>query len=362
MKLLISAYSFMPDFGGPARSVPQLAQHLAILGAEVTLWAPDGSAVNNPLIPSVSGLRGSNAPLEELFHANRSRFDLIHDNGIWQPHHRALSAKAHHYGQPLVISIRGMLEPWALKHKKWKKQVAWWAYQKRDLHKASILHATAASEAKQLRSLGLKNKISVIPNGVSLPPETTLSEHSETFSGERTCLFLSRIHPKKGIPLLLKAWAKVGPTGWRLKVAGPDENNHLSQLVREVDKLGIRESVEFTGPLEGDEKKKAFKSADLFVLPTFSENFGIVVAEALSYGCPVITTHGAPWSALEEHDCGWWIPAEEEALVEALRNATCATASRRKIMGKKGRELVSVELGWAGIARDFFQTYQNTIS
>jgi hypothetical protein len=140
---------------------------MAATGIEVGLWAPDRSALDSPLVephPAVRPLAGSaEAALKEF-----GRPDLIHDNGLWLRHNHQLARLAALAGIPRVVSTRGMLEPWAMNHKRWKKRLAWWLYQRRDLQRAVALHATARSEADHLRQLGLRNAISIIPNGVDL--------------------------------------------------------------------------------------------------------------------------------------------------------------------------------------------------
>ena len=122
--------------------------------------------------------------------------------------------------------------------------------------------------------------------------------------------------------MLIDAWARVRPDGWRLRIAGPDEAGHQRQVERAVSAAGLGEVVSFTGPVEPEMKKAAFLDADLFVLPTYSESFGMVVAEALAHGLPVLTTTAAPWSILRERGCGWSVDATVDGIAEGLRQAT----------------------------------------
>ena len=137
------------------------------------------------------------------------RPDIVHDNGIWLPHNHSLARLAAHYNLPRVVSVRGMLEPWALAHKRVKKKLAWLAYQKRDLNRAAALHATADSEAEVIANLGLLPRVVVLPNGVDIP--AVAASHSRAPDQPRTALFLSRIHPKKGLDRLIDAWNAVRP-------------------------------------------------------------------------------------------------------------------------------------------------------
>jgi glycosyltransferase involved in cell wall biosynthesis len=360
MRILLSASSFQPEYGGPARSVPQLAVALAGANFEVGLWAPDGSAKDSSLLenmPHVHKLSGSAEEAWQAFGGIR----LLHDNGIWRRQHQQLARLAKAAGVPRVVSTRGMLEPWALNHKPLRKRLAWYAYQRALLEQTSVLHATATSEANQLIKLGLQRPIKIIPNGITPPTWNAVEALRSAPNEKRSCLFMSRLHPKKGLPLLLEAWARVQPKGWRLKIAGPDEAGHLAQLKTLVHHLDLDDAVRFLGPVEGHEKQLLLASADLMVLPTYSENFGIVVAEALVHGCPVITTHGAPWQVLETEGCGWWIPISADALSEAIRDATNLSTGARRAMGERGYNFVARNFAWPSIAGKFHQLYDEAI-
>jgi glycosyltransferase involved in cell wall biosynthesis len=174
---------------------------------------------------------------------------------------------------------------------------------------------------------------------------------------ERVALFLSRVHPKKGLLELVRAWAQVAPEGWRLEIAGPDEGGHWDEVARLVAELHLGDFVRYHGAVEGDRKTALFRRADLFVLPTFSENFGVVVAEALASGVPVITTRSAPWADLESHRCGWWIDVGVEPLAAALRAAMGLSDDERRAMGERGRHYVR-RYDWDEIARQTLALYR----
>lgn len=353
MKVLHTVASLKLETGGPARSVPGLAKALASAGADVALAShelPDG--FNAP--EGVSYLRDGMNP--ESVHA--SSVEMIHDHGLWLPSNYRVAQLASTTKTVRVVSPRGMLEPWALNHRKWKKRLAWWLYQKRSLKSAAALHATSEAEAQQFRRLGLTMPIIVLPNGVDLPTVSPTAPEAIPCSTGRTALFLSRIHRKKGLPLLLDAWAEVKPDGWDLHIVGPDEDGHLAELKAQAAQLGLgADKVRFSGPLEGAEKAAAFREASLFILPTHSENFGIAVAEALSHGLPVITTHGAPWQELETERCGWWVAVDRNEIARALREAIQRPDSELRAMGLRGKEMVAKRYSWDGIAREMLACY-----
>ena len=340
MKQSVSAVhtvaSLDPKHGGPSRSVPTLVSALlqTDVGAELSVWEGAGrSGLDCAILNSPS---------------------LLHDHGLWLPSNHASATAARRAGIPLVVSPRGMLEPWAVNHKRLKKWLAWHLYQRRDLASAALLHATSEAEAEGFRGLELRQPIAVIPNGVDLPPPCTRLERQE---GLRTALFLSRLSVKKGIPHLLEAWAQVRPEGWRLRLVGPSENGHRAEMERLARALGL-DDVAFEDPVYGDARWDVYADADLFVLPTLSENFGLVVAEALAAGVPVITTKAAPWAALEAHRCGWWVDIGVEPLAAALVQATSASPDVLHEMGARGRAYVEAHLGWGRIAESMETAYR----
>jgi glycosyltransferase involved in cell wall biosynthesis len=174
----------------------------------------------------------------------------------------------------------------------------------------------------------------------------------------RTALFVGRIYPVKGLPLLVEAWAKIRPAGWKMKIVGADEAGHLAEVVAMVRAAGLEDVFEFTGPLAGDALRSAYLGADLMVAPSHTENFGMSIGEAMAHGLPVITTHGAPWKLLEEECCGWWVPVSAAGIAEALDDATRRSPEEMSVMGERGRAVVAERFAWEGIARQFVECYR----
>lgn len=185
--------------------------------------------------------------------------------------------------------------------------------------------------------MGFRQPVAIIPNGIDIP-----SPIEKTPGGMRTLLFLGRIHPVKGLDMLLPAWGSVQVCfpDWELRIIGPDNGGYLDKMRSLASKLGLMR-VEFFGPLFGAEKWQAYAEADLFVLPTCSENFGMSVAEALASGMPAIVTRGAPWSGLSGYGAGWWVEPSRDALVASLENAMALPADSLMAMGQCGRGLHS---------------------
>ena len=281
--------------------------------------------------------------------------DCVHLHGIWSPK-MALSFLAWRTrGVPCLISPHGMLDPWALAHKRFKKRVAWHVYQKLVLDRAALLHGTSENETSQFNQLGLTAPMALIPWGVSLPQ---VPGERSAYSSVRTALFVGRIYPVKGLPLLVQAWARMRPAGWKVMIVGPDEAGHQAEVMELVRKFKLDADFEFTGPLEGDALRAAYECASLFILPSYTENFGMVVAEAMAHALPVVTTTGTPWSILRERGCGWWVAPAVEHLAQALSTATALDDATLRGMGAKGRELVASEFSWRRSANRMKQVYQ----
>jgi glycosyltransferase involved in cell wall biosynthesis len=294
-----------------------------------------------------------------------NELDLIHNHGLWMfPNVYARQAALSH-GLPLVISPHGMLEAWSLKHSRTKKWLAWLLYEQKNLNNATVFHATSREEVNSIRQLGFQQPIVLIPNGIDVPKgnyqpsKEVLTKLFPALTDKRWLLFFSRLHPKKGIDNLLYVWQELAVkySDWHLVIAGPNLINYQEKLELLVKKMNLVENVTFTGMLSGEYKACALSNADLFVLPTHSENFGIAIAESLAYGVPVITTKGAPWQELETYKCGWWVEDNQEALMDALVEAMEMPANKRQEMGLKGRKLVEVKYSWQSIAKDMASVY-----
>ncbi|HEX3406965.1 MAG TPA: glycosyltransferase [Caulobacteraceae bacterium] len=355
MKVLMTATSLDASYGGPAFSVSQLASALSAAGVEVGLWSADGSVVGTDLLAPGVQVRRLSGELRGA--ATAFDPDVVHDNGLWLPHNHQIAGLAQAAGWPRVVSTRGMLEPWAVRHKRWKKAAAWRLYQHRDVERADALHATAEAEAANLAAMRLKAPVHTLPNGVELPALAPGRQAGDDVP--MTAVFLGRIYPVKGLPVLVEAWARVRPRGWRLVIAGPDEAGHQREVAAAVTAVGLGDVVSFPGPVAGEAKAALLQGADLFVLPSHSESFGMALAEALSHGAPVLTTTAVPWPALETRQCGWRAPPTVEGLAEGLRVATGRDRSTLRAMGAAGRELIAAEYGWPRIASAFVALYED---
>ena len=353
--------SIAADFGGLGMASLRYAQAQAQAGADVTLYVVDRSkrelvAVEAHGIIEIVGGNGEGFAKRVLLlkgYLDTHDFDLVHLHGTWTPILAVAGYLAVAERIPVVVSPHGCLEPWALRHRGWKKKLALELYQKRVFSKASMIVATASQELESIRRLGIGTPVAVIPNGVDIPP---VLSHSQV--GGRKFLYLSRIHPIKGIPDLVSAWALVRQPGWCIVIAGPDEDGHLEEIRAQIDTLSLGSDFEFTGLVTGDRKEALFAEADVFVLPTYSENFGIAVAEALARGVPVITTTGAPWADIETWCCGWWVQPGVDGVASAMVAAMNTPREELSEMGQRGVQLVKKKYSWDQIGRDALEAYQ----
>lgn len=341
--------------GGPSRSVPQTCEHLSKLSVKIELITQrSGNMVNINVSPNFKvTFKNMFQLIKYGINLSLNDVDLIHLQHIWEPYIHIMAFFARLKKIPYIITPRGMLEPWIMERHPLKKQIAMYLYQRNDLKKAACLHATCEMEVQNIRKLGFLNPIALIPNGIDI---STVPEIKKDF-GSKKIIFLSRIHVKKGLGILLDSWKHICNNGWSLEIAGEGDENYVSELKQKIIVERIP-NVYFIGALYGEDKWNFLKSGDVFVLPTFSENFGIVVAEALAIGLPVITTKGTPWGELVSHKCGWWIDLNTQNLTNALIEATNCDLNELKSKGIRGRQLVEKCYSIATVAHNVKEMYR----
>ena len=359
-----------PAHGGPSYSVPRLCAALAGAGIETTLYSVAAAGASESedwgkgyrdrrfswdfaRAPLLRDLRLSRGLLRAL-HEAAVTADVIHDHGLWLMPNLWAGRAAALAGKPLVVSPRGMLAPAALAFSRRKKQLFWRMLQGPAIRSTSCFHATSKQEYEEIRAFGLLQPVAVIPNGIDLPKPS----EKEKPTKERIALSLGRMHPKKGLDRLLRAWAMVEPRfpEWRLLIIGPAEGGHDEELRALSISLGLsRAAIE--GPVYGAEKDRTYQAAELFILPTANENFGLTVAEALAAKLPVIATRGAPWGGLETEGCGWWVEHGVEPLAAALASAMALPPEALRAMGTRGRAWMARDFSWDRVARDMLAVY-----
>ncbi len=351
------------EASGPSYSVTSLCAALAGDGADVTLhvlepkpskpWPFCVSAY--PDSPLLKRLGLSHAMRQGLESAARQA-DVLHNHSLWMMPNVYPAWAVRGTRCRLVVAPRGTLEPWALRHSRWRKRLMWTVAQRTAVERASCLHVTAESELQSVRALGLRAPVAVIRNGVDIP---ILPNTPRDASQRRRLLYLGRIHPKKGLDNLIQAWARVQHRfdDWELRIVGRDEYDYLASLRRLADDLQARR-VHFGGAVYGAQKTDEYHRAELFVLPTHSENFGMVVAEALAHGTPVVCTKGAPWQPLEARGCGRWIDIGVDPLADALGDALAQSRDTLAAQGAAGRRWMQADFSWSSIAKQTHRLYE----
>lgn len=367
MKVLHVVSRVGTEASGPSYSVCSLARALASRGHEVGLYSVrDGRP---PVLANFSHemFRPARFPpglcrSPELLSALRSAApasDVVHSHNLWLMPNIYPGWVTRGSRAKLVISPRGTLSTWALGNSRWKKKIVWALAQRSVVKSADCLHATAEAEYHDIRARGFEQPVCVIPNGIDLPSPAALEgTEARPKAEQRILLYVGRLHPGKGVDRLLQAWTRLAPQrpNWCLRIVGPDNRGHEAQL--RALAAGLRTPrVTFVGAAFGAEKWGEYRNADIYVLPTQSENFGLTVAEALACGTPVITTKGAPWSGLVQERCGWWLDHGVEPLFEALRSATDISSAELEALGARGRDWMLRDFSWESIAEQMASVY-----
>ncbi|MES2568834.1 MAG: glycosyltransferase, partial [Verrucomicrobiota bacterium] len=267
-------------------------------------------------------------------------------------------------GRPYVISAQGMLNRWAIHHQAWKKRIAAFLYEKKNLRGASCLHALSEQEIEDYRDYGLSNPVALIPNGVDIPDEPDQSVSAPWSNvvpaGSKVLFFMGRIHQKKGLIELLKGWSCAGPLRkeWRLVIAGWDDGGYELLVRKQIEESGLTREVFLIGSQFGEAKEAALFKADAFILPSHSEGLPIALLEAWAHRLPVLMT---PQCNLPiGFTCGAAIPIlpNPESIAEGLEKLFMMSNAERVGMGCKGRELIEARFTWKIVAGEMRTVYE----
>jgi glycosyltransferase involved in cell wall biosynthesis len=285
----------------------------------------------------------------------------VHIHGLWETHCMMAAGMARTLKRPYIISAHGMLEQWALRHKRLKKALYAALIEIRAMKSAACLRALSADEVDDYRRLGLTNPIAIVPGAIDaqpvVSPDLFRSQYPQ-LDGKRIVLFLGRIHPKKGLHLLLRAWARtVEAEDMHLVIAGPDSEGNQARLEQLRDDLNLRMSVTFTGMLTAERKWSALAAASLFVLPSYSEGFSIAVLEALAAGVPVVVTTSCHIPEVSLNRCGWVIKPAIGPLEQTFREFLSLSPKELYELGSNGRELALRRFHSSVVGNQMAQVY-----
>lgn len=375
--------SMSPEWGGPVTAVQALTSALVQRGIHCEIvtargWRVGTAAASIPQVPIhrfETGLlarvwtahsHGLARFLDQQVH--RGRCDLIHVHEIWHYPGYAAFRVARRHGLPYVLSFRGALDKWRLRHKGIRKRIYRQAIQDHILQSADALHALTRAEMARISALGYTAPVFLAPNGVA---PSQLQGHTDTadfrrrypaLDGKRIILFLGRMHAMKGLDVLARSFATVASrfADAVLLVAGPDEDGTRHKTEAILKAAGILDRVVFTGLLTGNDKRAAFACADLFVLSSYSEGFSNAVLEALAAGLPVVITEQCNFPEVSEHQAGLVVAAAPAPVADAISTLLADDACRIG-MGQNGRKLVMQNYVWPAVAGSFSDLYRSLV-
>lgn len=346
MKVLHTIPGLNPNSGGPSTCTYYLLKGLNDLGIKADVLTLSSLENEKELGYDSFIKQVKNDAFSPLLYSSNIRqylrenkdYDLYHANAIWNlpSHETRLIAKRQN--KPFVLAPHGMLYPQALQISSWKKKLALPLFQRKDLEMADCLQATCEAELIHMRNFGLKNPVAIIPNCLYMPVIPVIRQQENAI---RRFAFVGRIHRIKNIDLLLQAWIKLGEKTKEaeLLIVGDGDPVYKQELEQIAERSSFN-NIRFLGFVCGEKLQNIVASLDFQVLPSKSENFGMVVPEALIHGVPVIASKGTPWKELESKHCGWWIDSTVSILAQTLERAIHLNEDSRRMMGKNGHQLV----------------------
>lgn len=362
MKVIHVLPSIADESSGPTYYMVHLAEALLSAGvnAELHTLFPLPQFTVEPRFPIVGYPRHDRFNLGLSYEMKRGldiasqSAEIVHNNSLWMMPNIYSYQAARKNGCKIVTSPHGTLSSWALNHRRLKKRIFGFFMQYPALRETDLFHATCEKEYHEIREAGYRQPVAVIPIGMELPDLVNTSQHDP--SRMRRIVYFGRLHAVKGIDRLLLAWNQAYLDGWEVIIAGPD-GGALDALQNLVAQNHIP-NVSFVGEINGKAKYSFLADADLCVLPSSTENFGVTVAEALASGTPVIASQGTPWKGLERERCGRWIPIGIEPLVVALREMMALSDDERAAMGARGRTWIQRDFSWESIGFQMKQAYE----
>ncbi len=386
MRILHVMVGLAIESGGPPRVVASLTEPLSRLGVECTVFAPASRRDTRELVwPKAADVklfppgwlspvwRGHSPQLAREIRASIGRFDIVHIHELWHHPHLAAYRAALRAGRPLVVTVHGELEPWALGHRRFKKWVYLNLLQRKALNRASLIHALTGTEEEQVRSIGVETPVAVVPNGIDPTPYIRLHGREEFRrthgipEDARVALFLGRLHRKKGLDILAAAFSEIasqrpgGSVDPFLVIAGPDEEGLADGMRAVFRRLGVLDRVRFTGMLAGEDRLPALAAADVFVLPSYSEGFSIAVLEALAAGCPVVITRNCNFPEVAAAGAGLVVEPEAGQVASALARVLDEPELGQR-MGARGRALIEERYTWDRTAAQFADMYRSILA
>jgi glycosyltransferase involved in cell wall biosynthesis len=371
--LHVSPY-FRPAYryGGPIESVYRLCLNLARIGCDVRALTTNADGLDQVLRVNLRRTHVIVAGFEVRYCARVMRHavspsllrnlipyvkwaDVVHLTAVYSFTTLPTLMACRHYRKPLVWSPRGALQRWSGSRRQGAKRL-WEMACRARMPRDAMLHATSEAERADSLARFSKLKAVVIPNGVVVPRAV---QH-QPGDGILRIGYLGRLDPKKGIENLIDAAriARRSGTPLRLVIAGSGAPEYEASLRARIEQCGLGGDAELTGHLEGAAKTGFFERLDIAAVPSYTENFAIVVAEALAHGVPVIASKGTPWARVDEMGCGMWVANDAESLARAI--AAMASMPLAE-MGERGRRWMLDEFSWQRVTREMYGAYASML-
>jgi poly(glycerol-phosphate) alpha-glucosyltransferase len=367
MKVGFLVSSVSREAGGLFQSVRGLAKAVASTNANVRVFGirDEHSAVDlqewRPLSvhtfrPRLRAWGYSNQIVPAMLNAD---LDILSVHGLWK--YCSVGSQRWHKGtgRPYVVHPHGMMDPWALRNARWKKRIAAAIYENQHLRGAACLRALSEAEARSIRGYGLRNPICMIPNGIDLP-HLRGSDAKTQSESRRTLLYLGRLHPKKNLANLIRAWKKasnsLGPNSdsWVLTIAGWDQGGYESELKQ----IAVGAPVVFLGPRFGVEKSECYRTCDAFILPSLSEGLPMSVLEAWAYAKPVLMTPECNLPEGFEANAALRIGSSADEIAAGLKQLVEMSYGDRAAMGTRGRTLAATKFAWPRIGEQMRAVFE----
>ncbi len=335
--------------GGMVPSILGMTGALSRVRGELTIVTTTPSTIDPALLPEGLTLEGP----ETDFEAAIRSADVVHLHGLWQVQTRRGARAARMARVPYLVAAHGMAEPWALRHKRWKKQIYLALIEAKNLRRASCLHALSRPEIGHLRQIAPWTPICFIPNGVDLnfadrlPPRSILEGQYPELIGKTVLLFFGRVHKKKGLDLLAEAMGRLAPghPELHLLLAGTD-HGAWAPLRDRMTELGLVERMTYVGHVSGERARQVWAAADLFILPSYSEGFSMAVLEALACRLPSLITTACHFPEAAQAGGAVVVAPDLIAVTEGLRDLLERTSDERRRLGEAGRRLVEDQYTW----------------
>lgn len=370
MKVIFLTASTSRSAGGLYFTITELTKTLYAKGIDVSIVGFDDESSDAdrvgfgdvPVIPyhltNIPGFKTFGYSPDLMNILENLNPDIIHLQGLWMYHSwAALKYRKKHPEVKIVIEPHGMLDEWAVRNSAWKKKIVGYIFEFENLRKADCFHALCNSELQSIRNFGLKNPVAIIPNGIRLPKNRSINK-------KNIIQYVGRIHPKKGLDLIVEAVLIIQKTkqklltGWKVRIAGWNQNGYQEKLEQKISNYKISEYFEFSGPRFGLDKEVDLAESKAFILPSYSEGLPMSVLEAWSYGLPVIMSKFCNLQEGFDAEAAIEVEITPESVADGIMQIISSSNENLYRIGLNGRNLVSRSFNWAFIADETIKMYK----